>query len=143
MSDKPHYQPLTTEQKLQNCILALANWNDVSPRSVRLDSWRCGTHACFGGHLARWPEFKAMGVKADIADGAPQIDTQDCLLDGSEVAEHLFGSSTMFFAAGFSRDDDLEDLREADDHRLVVNRLECQIARLTEQLPIEERACPA
>ena len=92
---------------LENLKLAKRKWQEVQPRHVTpgLMFWRwetdCGTLACFGGHLATWPEFQAMGVKVSDAGGRPAYDslTEDLHLEGLDVADHLFGDRELFVAA--------------------------------------------
>lgn len=98
---------------LENCLLARYIWkNRVTPDSVvpRLEFWRCGFQACFGGHIATWPEFLAI-PGADVAGAQPHIN-----LDfGVDI--RLFGRG-MFFAA---------EPRDETDHQIVLNRLDQQI----------------
>lgn len=120
---------LSKNEQLENCLLALSLWSEVKPRSVSLDVWKCGTLACFGGHLATWPEFQAKGVFAD-SDHAPALTCRSYIMNW-DIAKHLFGNDEMFSARGFCGDD-LYCPDRASDHTIVVNRLQTQIARLSE-----------
>lgn len=123
---------LTNDEKVVNCLLALMRWDEVPPRAVvpSLGMWTCGTQACFGGHLATWPEFWEMGVRPSKVDfegfgiGEPTAWGLRC----HDVARRLFGSSDMFMAQGMCDHDDGTG-RTA--HAVVVNRLESQIVELT------------
>lgn len=119
-------KPLTKTQQIENCLLALANWSEVSPHSVNLRVWRCGTHACFGGHLATWPEFRAKGVRTN-PEGSPFMGAGTGFMWSVDVAQHLFGNSALFNARGLHADGGLR----LSDHRVVVRRLENQIAALS------------
>lgn len=130
------HTPLSKDQQIVNCLLALSLWAEIPPRAVNLDKWTCGTQACFGGHLATWPEFQAMGVRPrlkaddDHGAGAPVFDEQSGALESWRVAEHLFGERHIFYAKGFFPSDNEIDTH----HRTIVNRLERQIERLSEHL---------
>ena len=106
---------------LHNTRLALALWKErVKPAQVVPDlrAWACGTQACFGGHLATWPEFRAMGVRADCY-GAPVLHGESL----SQVPWELFGNYGLFYSR-----EDWE--REGTDYEVVVKRLETHIADL-------------
>ena len=109
---------------LENTRLALRLWKErVKPDEVvpALGAWRCGTQACFGGHLATWPEFQAKGVR--IKDnGSPEMDVAEA---ASDVSYILFGNYALF------------SIREAwvptqglKDYELVIARLEWNIETL-------------
>lgn len=115
---------LSNDEQIVNCLLALSLWAEVPPECVNLGSWRCGTHACFGGHLATWPEFQAVGVMA-TEEGAP---TENRLpFDSSNVAHCLFGDWNLFYAKGHYP----IDLSSDTHHETIVRRLEQQIAVLS------------
>jgi hypothetical protein len=127
-------EPLSITKQIENCVLALHLWSEVTPRRVRLDTWHCGTHACFGGHLATWPEFRAQGVQRMNDDGEPIMHTKGGnTLWAGEVSQRLFGSDDLFCMANACRADFGMPVRTSD-HKLVVNRLEEQIERLTQRL---------
>lgn len=116
---------LSKEQQLANCKLALDIWKTrVDPESVVLHSWTCGSHACFGGHLATWPEFQAMGVKRSEYSGAPRI-------DGVHFEDdYLFGDNRMFDSRDREEEKEqgIEDLLDYD---MVIYRLERRIRELS------------
>lgn len=114
---------LTKDQQITNCILALCNWRDVAPKTVFLEIWVCGTFACFGGHLATWPEFKEMGVRACSASGVPEMSLPS--LYGMQVAGHLFGCQSLFSNRRSG------ETSKGSAHKLIVRRLENQIAKLS------------
>jgi hypothetical protein len=133
-----------TERQLQNCLLALLIWQqDVKPRHVDLGDWKCGTKACFGGHLTTWPEFRAKGVRSDREASPPEEyagmsrdwGNAPVLVDQNgtkvatlpcTVASELFGDGSLF------RSSDGEE--GVSHHQQVVNRLQNQINRLAAQL---------
>lgn len=126
---------LTKNQQIENCLLALSLWAEVPPRKVvaGLSDWTCGTQACFGGHLATWPEFRAQGVCP--TDGSPELrqpGSAEVIGYSHAVSKYLFGSFDLFHSAGHAAADD-QLPRNASAHRVVVNRLEHQIQRLQER----------
>lgn len=120
---------LTHEQQLFNCLLARHLWvKRVKPDSVvrRLHSWKCGTQACFGGHLATWPEFQEiMGVSVS-ASGAPVLND----VPTAQEDRWLFGRP--------HNDVDLFDPRafneQGSDWEVVLNRLDTRIEELRKVL---------
>jgi hypothetical protein len=137
--------PLTKDQQMRNTLLALTNWHDVKPASVNLEHWRCGTHACFGGHLARWPEFKKLGVRRQGPSGAPYMRDDP----NANVANYLFGDRQLFYVRGSYGDDRDSFKRDADgnyeisDYQLVVNRLERHAAKLWQEINALDAAAAA
>lgn len=140
-----------TARQISNLRLALELWAKVPPEHVlpRLAWWRgepstheedgyeeitdirkrtaaglgCGTLACFGGHLAQWPEFQALGVQTDYWYGAPTTAAGD---SAPSVALALFGDEKLFNKrAGHPADfsDTLARESIVTDHQLVANRL--------------------
>lgn len=113
------------QQQLGNTELARKLWLErVKPEQVKLDRWSCGTQACFGGHLATWPEFQAMGVRTDCY-GAPRMGD----LSPLDVAEALFGDLSLFGGQGFAE-------MRLTHYETVVKRLEVQAANLRRKLVI-------
>ena len=125
---------LTVDKQIENCILALCNWAEVSEEHVVLEDWRCGSQACFGGHLATWDDFRAQGVGQSSFYGWPRlsngIDTRP-----SDVSEFLFGSAEMFTI--FAPDEILSLPKPP--YERIVNRLENQITRLSTPLRLTSR----
>ena len=130
---------------LENCKLALQLWQErVTPEMVNLDTWSsygrdCGTQACFGGWLATWPEFQAMGITQCPANtdngnyrGEPLWFAKD-LTFGIEVGKELFGTSLFAGRVYICHDDDTAEDPELSDYELVVDRLEKQIALLEQE----------
>lgn len=116
----------TKDEQVVNCLLALCKWSKVPPRRVALELWTCGAKACFGGHLATWPEFNAMGVSAG-SEGAPRMRSpynQTEFFYASRTSHRLFGDD-LFDAHHF------QEARDLSDHALIVRRLENQIVALT------------
>ncbi len=114
---------LTNDQKIVNCLLALCNWHDVLPMSVNLEMWKCGTQACFGGHLTTWPEFQAMGIAADCVGGPIMA----AYFSPDKISQALFGGRYLFSYKGGCETDCLP----RSDHATIVNRLEAQIEKLS------------
>ena len=114
------------DRHIVNCLLALCNWHEVHPRGVYLESWRCGTQACFGGHLATWPEFMEMGVFAGMGASPTMqnLSNPHYNSDALSVSMRLFGGD--LFPSRLK-----EEPRHMNAHRLIVRRLERQIVALT------------
>lgn len=134
------------QKQIDNCILALKLWRErVKPEDVspRLYQWKCGTQACFGGHLATWEEFKKLGVRSD-SDGAPYISGY-WMIPTDTVSGYLFGHPNMFKMVGhcdFDREGEMgivlsvwgEPIQKNLDYEVVIHRLERQIAFLKASL---------
>ena len=126
--------PLSKDQQIENCLLALWLWSKVPPRRVSRDlaAWRCGTHACFGGHLATWPDFQKMGVQVGF-DGSPTI--ADFNPGGepalpTQVSKHLFGKESLIFCRLAASEG--PESQGMSDHEVVVERLQHQIEQLSQ-----------
>jgi hypothetical protein len=105
----------------RNCQLALRIWRErVDPVMVDegLQHWRCGTTACFGGHLARWPEFRAIPDSREL-NGSPDIATR-----GASVDFLLFGADL------FSAMSDWEHESGIGAYATVAVRLEAAINQM-------------
>lgn len=139
--------PLTKQQQLENCIVALWRWAETKPHKVvdRLGSWRCGTQACFGGFVAVWPEFQAQGVRAatprmryefGVTPGAPIIARNGVFASEHDVADRLFGERQLFGSRGYVRIGKFDDAghQGVTDHQLVARRLEAQIVVLSKAI---------
>lgn len=121
---------------LHNTELFLKLWKDrVRPEIVIKDlrDWRCGTQACAGGHLATWPEFKAIGG-AVTGLRAPFLQKE--LLDGvfvgtNGVAEYLFRNRDLFSSVYFD-----EKYSDLNDYDLVIKRFEEQIKYLENKIKL-------
>ena len=126
----------------ENCELALRLWKErVKPEQVveGLRHYRCGTQACFGGHLATWPEFQAMGVRCRV-EGSPAITGLGSTLG---VSAHLFGTPYLFVARQVDEEHgDYTQYRypgaplddpEASDHEVITLRLKAQIRKLEKE----------
>ena len=119
------------DEWIENTLLAAWLWSEVPPACVieGLHDWRCGTQACFGGHLAHWPEFKAKGVRAGL-DGRPTMAFVDCAAD---ISHHLFGDASMFAPLHAHRaDNDLAYMQHPPEHEVVANRLRANLDLLIE-----------
>lgn len=118
----------TLENKLEYSELALKKWRELDPKSVypSLARWRstCGTQSCFGGHLATWPEFQALGILPDIKASFPCMLKKDGRLRyPQKIASLLFGNPRIF---------QIKDSSEysLSDHEAIVQRLEHCISDL-------------
>lgn len=126
---------------LENIQAALAEWKKVPPENVNLRDWRCGTIACFGGHLPTFEHFHALGVRASSC-GAPWVpaslrtdggafqayDENDDSIEGiGQVSEYLFGTPTMFMCRSHEPDDPITDWE------IVNQRLLKRLAELDTQ----------
>jgi hypothetical protein len=117
-------KPLSDTTQIEMCLLALMHWKKVKPSSVNLEQWRCGTQACFGGHLATWESFKDMGVQATIHGNPyhPNIG----MFRVHILSKYLFGNDAMFNVRTFD-----DGRRSASDYQVIVRRLERQIEWLS------------
>ena len=108
---------LGEDKWLSNLLIARERWVRVPVDEVipGLCQWRCGTLACFGGHLCTWPEFIAQGIYVN-AFGAPQHDAHE-----PEIV--LFGDYAMGL---FSTSRHCETSAQA--HAEVLRRLDTAIA---------------
>ena len=132
---------MSPKQHLTNCQLALRLWEATPPESVApgLRHYRCGTQACFGGHLATWPEFQAMGVSRRV-EGSPAITDIGW---SANVSAHLFGTPYLFVARQVDEEHgDYTQYRypgaplddpEASDHEVITLRLKAQIRKLEKE----------
>jgi hypothetical protein len=122
---------MTRDQQIENLILAAWRWNEVKPRQVvrELNNWRCGTQACFGGHLGKWSEFRRQGL-CPTAGGYPQMPSLG-IIGSAGVARQLFGNYRMFNPIDF-RDIDRDTPYRASAWTVVRNRIEAQFAALSE-----------
>ena len=145
MSNRQRY-----EKYLANAELALKIWTDpdrVKRDHVDLDDWlngaaqsdpnSCGTLACFGGHLATWPEFNALGVGRGV-EGAPIFQEPGTVTFsfGRRVAYSLFGDSSLFAVRLDGEEGNLShaELDGMSDHEVVTYRLQRHIAWLKEEM---------
>jgi hypothetical protein len=116
---------LTRDQQIQNLILAAWRWSEVEPDDVNLQTFGCGSVACFGGHLQHWPEFNDMGIIS--YDGSPRLaDDLGNLGDG-----YLFGDQTMFNGRDRLWDGPEADDEQLSDYDIVVRRLERRFEELS------------
>lgn len=138
-------EPFTKQEQLDNCLLALNLWlTKVKPDQVveNLTAYTqktdCGTLHCFGGWIAEWPEFQALGVFTD--DYSVQLSIRGAEdVVGLLASSALFGTEKLFGGRGFCnlevpkvgdskayyyRDSDHRGLADWD---LVVYRLKAQI----------------
>jgi hypothetical protein len=128
------------QQQRDNLEMALVMWTAVDPTSVNLSEWRCGTHACFGGHVAMWEYFRALGVQQKSREGyhngvfqlhnEPYMcgtDTEQPTGSAFEVARRLFGNHDLFSARG-DGDQDYRIFGELgeriSDHELALRRID-------------------
>lgn len=127
---------------LANAELAHTLWLErVKPEQVikSLAYYKCGTQACFGGHLATWPEFQEQGVRTMQVEenrydfGMPWIDAHPLPICGHEVGVELFGSERMFAARHT-----LIDFEHLTDWQVVEQRLVNRIEELQQAIAVEE-----
>lgn len=123
----------TPEQQLFFCLLAAHKWiTEVKPKDVVRDlaNWSCGTQACFGGHLATWPEFvEIAGVRTFC--GAPR-NPSGVHSSYDYPDAWLLGDYTMFNTRGGHSADAGND--SVSDYELVIRRLDYRIKQLQEEL---------
>lgn len=113
-----------TRQQYDNLWIAYLRWQEVDPATVDLHYWNCGTFACFGGHCAVMPEFKAQGLRlferppghAGIKLGGDEMGWWY----GMDTASVLFGDSMLFNSRGGCA----SDIGASSDWHAVLLRLE-------------------
>jgi hypothetical protein len=121
----------TPAQVVHNCNLAEKLWRErVQVDNVNLQQWvstqalppgHCGRIACFGGHLASWPEFMQISGAGTRSYGAPVvIIPRDDGGPNSEIdaEELLFGNDWIFDTRNMSEDSDDEP-----DYEIVLQRI--------------------
>lgn len=116
-----------TAQQRANLIEAQAVWRtvphwNVSRRLCRFtdgdhDRTDCGTVACGGGWLARWPRFRKQGLRID-GDGFPVWRNRAWGLD---AAKAMFGDEDLFTPRGQHIADGRDRFKS--DHACFANRL--------------------
>lgn len=143
------------EQQRDNLEMALVMWTAVDPEHVALGSWSCGSHACFGGHLASWEHFIEQGVRqckvAGRHNGIWQSEFEPYMgathdarptVSGFDVAVRLFGDDELFNSR--REDTDEEDFdhvifetlgRDISDHELALRRMELKLFGAVEIRP--------
>lgn len=125
---------LSPGQHLENTRIALVRWKLIAPDEVvpGLHRWRCGTQACFGGHVMHMPEFAHLfnqtSYTPEILETA-EYEKMDCF----DVDGYLFDSYELFNPTG---EQDPEGLT---DHEVVTNRLEQNAKRLEEEIERMEK----
>ena len=127
---------------LENTKAALAEWQKVPVENVSLRDWRCGTLACFGGHLPTFDHFHALGVRASSC-GAPWVpaslrtdggafptyeEDEGCIEGMGPVSEYLFGVLGMFACRDAEPDDPITDW-EIVNQRLLKRLVELDTQR--------------
>lgn len=114
-----------TARWCRNLLLARRLWVErVKPEDVvpYLSEWTCGTQACFGGHLASWPEFQAMGLAHPVRF-RPSLSVRltggTSVLEGANIVpRYLFGENWVFYPR-----EPEEDEGESD-YQVVLNRID-------------------
>lgn len=122
---------LTPDQQLFNCLMARHIWVErVKPESVveGLNAWTCGTHACFGGHLATWSEFQEIMEVFPGGSGEPRIGGIGIGITMTNPDDFLFGDARMFNPRGAHDSDYFHP--EASDWEIVIHRLDHRINEL-------------
>ena len=121
----------TPDLWIANVKAALEAWNKVSPGLVDLSSWRCGTHACFGGWLPTFDYFHKLGVHARPS-GQPYIMLKDGreVQNNFEVSSLLFGDPDMFATGQFEEKWADTDAERISDWEIIRRRLQKRLAEL-------------
>jgi hypothetical protein len=111
------------EDQLHNAILARELWQErVSEDEVDLGHWKCGTQACFGGHLGMWPEFRNLPGALQESWGTPHFEDPNAKVDII-----LFGE-LMFYAEQPSENGKRQ-------HDIITARLDWVIESLSQPAP--------
>lgn len=141
---------MKTQQQIDNLTLALLKWGfEVPPSQVSpgLSRWGsgCGTQACFGGHITRWPEFRAQGVRSRgemlhldednffyfqpmLVEGRTGMVLHESIRVAYELFGHTIGcgqQSCLFNSRGVHPSD--KAFPSASAHEIVARRLEWEL----------------
>lgn len=132
MFDGRNFNEEPSDLWLRNLLIARRRWEATPIKEVapELGVFRseCRTLACFGGHVACWPEFQAQGVHPSEWLGAPQMREPDGMQVLSwHVAGKLFGDCNLFSTAD-------EAVTSALAHAEVLRRLDIAIAKRRQAL---------
>lgn len=114
-------------QWLKNTKEAQEYWKTVRPDLVDLQTYRCGTVACFAGWLPFSPYFKSIGMTA-APSGEPRLGE-----DGARPFK-LFGGHSLYYSRYESAHEgtDYEAVvKRLDDHLKYLERLEAALAEQT------------
>lgn len=84
----------------------------------------CNMLYCAGGHVPFVPEFKTLGVRGHVSNAWPIMVIENEIVEGDEVAEHLFGSKSLFKPRLYTE----YNLRT--DYEVVTERLQNHLAML-------------
>lgn len=142
-----------------NCVKTLRWWMKhvyrARDKKVNLDGWgytqqtRCGTVACFGGHMAA---DGLLGVYHDSYTLRPLLSLKDIkptklmerflevnyvattYFKGDAVALALFGDESLFNGTSCEENNELDTDKTLTHQQLVVNRLKRHIAVLEEAM---------
>ena len=121
----------TKNEQIVHCLVALMYLENTPPEKItrNLMNWKCGTQACFGGHLSSWGYFRDLGVRAATWElpYPVAICRTGARVEPDKVSRALFGSGAMF---SFRVRDEPHDIS---DHELFAWRLERQIERLSKK----------
>jgi len=111
------------EQQLDRMTrLFYAFRDEVNPDLVDLDDWKCGTHACLGGHAAQMSQFQAEGFVLE-----ERFNPRYNSYRRYEACAQFFGSRDCFQPSGCADMDDkfIETFgEEIGDHHLALLRMQ-------------------
>ena len=119
--------------QLENCNIALEYWKETPPESVcpMLRSYKCGSLACFGGHLTTWLHFIYLGVTQVEDSYLPKMKLVDgSFIFGNDIAYELFGAGLFE-----QRSDDLD----LDDHGYVTHIINERINQIKLEIEVLNR----
>lgn len=128
---------MSVKTQLENAEVALELWRTVLPEAVspKLEKWRCGTQACFGGWLTKQEHFRSQGLRGSDFTGEPYLKSEAWTCP-TTAARVLFGNYEIFFARGNTNNcawSAVERDHSVSDHEVVIHRLQWQIAHLKMQ----------
>jgi hypothetical protein len=114
------------EDQLHNATLARELWQErVSEDDVDLGHWKCGTQACFGGHLGTWPEFRNLPGALQESWGTPHFENPNVQVDIVLFGELMF----------YSQQPSEHGRRQ---HEIILDRLDRQIEFLSQPAPVAQ-----
>lgn len=123
----------TPEEQLVNLDEAEKHWNTVSEDEIVGDLCiygRCGSTACFGGHLTQAKYFRDLGLQTThdvywnemltpvlVVGPDKFLDT----IEASKVAEVFFGDQSLFNAVTFTEHGNIN--KGVSLHQIVLDRI--------------------
>lgn len=113
-----------TKVRPEEVVPQLREWSEPEYDEQGEPREGCNMLYCAGGHVPFVPEFKTLGVRGHVSNAWPIMVIENEIVEGYEVAEHLFGSKDLFRPRL-----ELED-GSPTDYEMVIERLKNHLAML-------------